>query len=90
MASPRDPEDDDRNILEFTPEPGTKIEHFALFVVKAMETMDMDAEIHFPNFTLEVPRGATANDIVDAYNSVNVDYLPDLRHPRPPFKGPRI
>lgn len=90
MAKPRDPDDDD-DILEFTPEPGTPIEDLAPMVVKAMEMLDVDAEIHFPTFTLEVPRGATAKDIIEAYNKVSIEYLPDLRPPpKPPFRGPGL
>jgi len=91
MASPKDPFNDDDDILEFTPEPGTPIEEIAPMVVDAMEILDIDAEIHFPTFTLEVPRGATEKDIIDAYYKVSVEYLPDLRPPpRPPFSGPKI
>lgn len=88
--SPRDPDDPDKDILEITPEPGTDINDLAPLVIKAMEELEVDAEIHFPTFTLEVPLGATAKDIVDAYNKIAVEYLPDIRPPRPPFRGPKI
>lgn len=92
MASPRDPDDgDDRDIFEFTPAPGTKIEHIAPAVIKAMEELEMDAEIHFDTFTLEVPLGATAQDIIDTYKKIVIDYLPEIRQPpKPPFRGPKI
>lgn len=90
MFPPRKPDDHDRPVLEFTPQPGTKIEQLAPLVVKTMERLDMDAEIHFPAFTLEVPRGSTPEDIVEAYKQVVVDYLPEVRKPRPPYKGPKL
>ena len=99
MASPYDPPDDpndpndpdERNILSFTPAPGAKIENLAPEVIKTMERLEMDAEIHFPHFTLDVPLGATAKDIIDAYNHVTINYLPDVRPPpKPPQRGPRL
>lgn len=90
MTAPRDP-DDERPIIEFTPAPGAKIEAIAPAVVRAMERMEMDAEIHFDTFTLEVPLGATAQDIIDTYRRVVVDYLPAVRQPpKPPNRGPKI
>ena len=90
MASPQDPDDND-DILEFTPEPGTRIEDIAPFIVEAMEELGVDAEIHFPTFTLEIPLGSTAKDIVDTYNQIAVEYLPELRPPtKPPAFGPKL
>ncbi len=92
MASPRDPDPEDRQVIEITPDPGTKIEALAPQVIKLMKELDLEAEIHFPTFTLEVPKGATAKDIVDAYNSVVIDYLPDVRpaYKPPPKRGPNL
>lgn len=91
MASPRDPDPEKPDIIEFTPEPGTKIEKLAPLVIKAMELLDKDAEIHFPTFTLEVPRGATAQDIIDTYHMVVIEYLPALRDPpKKPPRGPGL
>lgn len=93
MASPDDPDDPDDNddILEITPEPGTRIEDLAPFIVEAMEELEVDAAIHFPTFTLDVPLGSTAKDIIDAYNLINIEYLPDLRPPpKPPAFGPKL
>lgn len=92
MASPHPFDPDKPDIIEFTPPPGAKIEKIAPFILKKMEELDMDAEIHFPTFTLEVPRGAAEKDIIETYNKVMVDYLPDLRQPprHTPPRGPKL
>jgi hypothetical protein len=81
----------DDEIIEFTPEPGAKIEQIAPLISRMAKDMGMDAEIHFPAFTLEVPCGASPKDIIDAFHSVNVEYLPELRPtPKPPSRGPKF
>lgn len=78
-------------IIEFTPEPGAKIEEIAPIIAKMTKKLEMDAEIHFPNFTLNVPQSATAKDIVKAYYTVAVEYLPEVRHGfKPPDRGPKL
>jgi hypothetical protein len=81
----------DDEIIEFTAEPGAKIELIAPVVAKMTKQLEMDAEIHFPNFTLHVPQAANVRDILEAYYQVNPDYLPPLRpgH-KPPERGPRF
>lgn len=81
----------DDDIIEFTPEPGAKIEKIAPIVAKMTRKLEMDAEIHFPNFTLHVPQAATTWDILQAYYKVSVEYLPELRPGyKPPERGPRF
>ena len=81
----------DDEIIIFTPEPDAKIEKIAPVVAKVTKDTGMDAEIHFPKFTLHVPQAATEKDILEAYYSVNVEYLPDLRPGfKPPQRGPRL
>jgi hypothetical protein len=78
-------------IIEFTPEPGAKIEEIAPVIAKMTKKLEMDAEIHFPNFTLNVPQAATAMDIVKAYYSVAIEYLPEVRPGfKPPDRGPKL
>jgi hypothetical protein len=81
----------DDEFIEFTPEPGVKIEDVAPVITKMTKELEMDAEIHFERFTLHVPQAATVKDIVEAYYKVNVQYLPELRPGfKPPERGPRF
>lgn len=74
--------DDGGDILEFTPDESTPIEEVADTVVSMMQLYDMDAEVHFPHFTMEVDRSVTAEEIVEAYNDVTIDFVPDLSAPK--------
>jgi hypothetical protein len=81
----------DDEFIEFTAEPGAKIEMIAPIVAKMTKQLEMDAEIHFPKFTLHVPQAATVRDILEAYYHVNVEYLPPLRPGfKPPERGPKL
>lgn len=81
----------DDEVIEFTPEPGAKIEQIAPIVAKLTKKLEMDAEIHFPGFSLQVPQAATAGDILKAYYEVSVQYLPELRPGfKPPERGPKF
>ncbi len=81
----------DDEFIEFTPEPGLKIEAVAPIITRMTKELEMDAEIHFPAFTLHVPQAATTKDVCDAYYKVSVEYLPELRPGfKPPERGPRL
>ena len=71
------PEDD--NVIIFKPEADAPIEKTAAAVYTAMQRLDAEAEIHFPNFVLEVPREAMPQDIVEAYRSIVPARLPEVR-----------
>jgi hypothetical protein len=81
----------DKRVIEFTPDPGAKIEQIAPVIARLTRRLKMDAEIHFPQFVVEVPQGAKPQEIIEAYYRVAVDYLPEVRpvprRPGPP--GPR-
>lgn len=63
-----DPEDDgDSNVLEFTPEEDAEIEGIAESVFDLMDQYEMDCEVHFPDFTMEVPYGTPVDEIIAAY-----------------------
>lgn len=80
MAKPPDKHDNQNdapegdNVLEFTPEDDATIEDIANMVVDMMEDYGMDCDVHFPMFTMEVERGATAEDIVTGYHEI-LDHL---------------
>jgi hypothetical protein len=81
----------DDEIIIVTPDPEAKIEKIAPVVAKMTKELGMDAEIHFPTFTLNVPQAATARDILEAYYAVKVEYLSDLRPGfKPPDRGPKF
>mgnify|MGYP007088359207 CR=1 FL=1 len=75
---PKTPDADDLNdndeggehVLEFTPEDDATIEDIANMVVDMMADYNMDCDVHFPMFTMEVELGATAEEIVDGYNDI--------------------
>lgn len=64
-------------VLDLTPEPGAKIERIAKFAVKLMKQHNLPAQINFEQFTMEVPKDATEEDIVRTYKEVASTYLPD-------------
>lgn len=76
MARPPDKHDnqndapEDENVLEFTPEDDASIEDIANMVVDMMEDYGMDCDVHFPDFTMEVERGASPADIVNGYGEI--------------------
>ncbi len=56
------------DILEFTPEADAPIEGVAASIVNMMEEYDMDCEVHFPDFTMEVPKDTPVKEIIAAYH----------------------
>jgi len=66
--------DNDEHVLEFTPEDDATIEDIANMVVDMMADYNMDCDVHFPMFTMEVELGATAEEIVAGYNDI-LDHL---------------
>ena len=89
MAGPHFP-GKNRKTIEITPDPDTRIEILAPQIVKLMKEHKRDAQLHFPNFTLDVPQNASAADIVKAYHNVALDYLPALRPCYKPVRGPKF
>lgn len=55
------------DVLEFTPEEDAEIEGIAESVFDLMDQYEMDCEVHFPDFTMEVPYGTPVDEIVAAY-----------------------
>lgn len=62
-----DAEDVGGDVLEFTPEEDADIEGIAETVADMMDEYEMDCEVHFPDFTMEIPQGTPVEEIIAAY-----------------------
>ena len=57
------------DVLDFKPESGFAIAKLAPMIVKAMQEMDMDAQISLPGkVILEIEKECTEEEIIDGYN----------------------
>jgi hypothetical protein len=64
------PRQEDNDVIDFTPENGFAIEKLAPVIVKAMNEMDMDAQINLPGkVVIEIERECTEQEIVVGYNN---------------------
>lgn len=76
-------------VLHYTPKKGEPIEISAPIVVAKMLEENMDADIHFKTFTLEVERDQSAEFIIEAYYGA-LDIVKDMRAAqRKANKGPK-